>query len=421
MTEVKEINFDIKHVYDGNVKPDEINNIDYSDDDDDNDGDSSSSSDSDNNNNETPHSYSSLTEWRDVTPIAQYDMSKLKRVTCPIAYDKEYAEKKAYFRCLVAMVRRGEVKMSDPRIHEIAVDIIQDNPAEYTAWHYLRLYTSENALSLEAYRAELKFVDKIADATPKNYQLWVYRESILQNILARYPTTVDRTALATEELNWCAALIAQDSKNYHAWDYRQWVIRFFGHWKYELEYTEFLINSDLRNNSAWTHRFFVLVHSAETSKKDESNTTAGDNGGNGGSTPNLQAFFPKDLVEREIAFAAKYIRKAPASNQSAWMFLAGLVERSEHGMFADFPAVKSLCLEIEAACPKSAYCAAMLVDIFDEEGEEQARTERITRLIAELDPVRKNYWEYVLKTPKYPVAVDVAPKKKREEEEEEGK
>lgn len=338
--------------------------------------------------------YSKDPEWSDVVPIPQYDMTTLRRVTCPIAYDEEYAEKKSYFRGLVAKLKRGETTISDKRFHTIAVDIINDNAAEYTAWHYLRLYTTENHLSLDEYRAELAFINNVAEDTPKNYQLWVYRESIIENIVMRYPDAVNRNDLAVAELNWCAELIKEDSKNYHAWDYRQWVIRFFGTWGYELEYTEFLIESDIRNNSAWTHRFFVLTHIAASAAAKK-----GVEEGKGGAQ---KAFFEKSLVEREIAFAEKYIKMAPASNQSSWTFLAGLVERSERGRFEDFPAVKRLCLEVERSCPKSAYCAGMLVDIFDEEGDEVARVERITRLITKLDPVRKNYWEYVLGAPKYP-------------------
>lgn len=360
---------------------------------------SDSDSDFDSDEEFEPLCYAKNPKWSDVTPIPQYDMSTLARVTCPIAYDDEYAEKKGYFRGLIAKLDRGEVTLSDRRFHEIAVDIIDDNPSEYTAWHYLRLYTTANVLSLDEYRAELAFVDRVAEESPKNYQFWVYRESIVENILTRYPDAVDREELATEELNWCAKLIKDDSKNYHAWDYRQWVIRYFATWNFELDYTEFLLDSDLRNNSAWTHRFFVLTHEAAAAAKKGDEKEKGEKG---------EAKFPKEMVEREIAFAEKYIRKAPASNQSAWTFLAGVVERSESGRFGDFPAVKRLCLEIEGTCPKSAYCVGMLVDIFDEEGNEVERVERINRLITKLDPVRKNYWEYVLETPKYPKKKEMA-------------
>lgn len=54
-------------------------------------------------------------------------------------------------------------------------------------------------------------------------------------------------------------MFEQDSKNYHVWSYRQWLVRRFGLWEQgELEETARLIGEDVRNNSAWNHRFFVV-------------------------------------------------------------------------------------------------------------------------------------------------------------------
>jgi len=50
-----------------------------------------------------------------------------------------------------------------------------------------------------------------------------------------------------------------DAKNYHVWSYRQWVVRRFDLWeKGELESTEEMLKKDIRNNSAWNHRWFVV-------------------------------------------------------------------------------------------------------------------------------------------------------------------
>ena len=40
---------------------------------------------------------------------------------------------------------------------------------------------------------------------------------------------------------------------------RQWLVKRFDLWKQgELEYTQELISKDVRNNSAWNHRFFII-------------------------------------------------------------------------------------------------------------------------------------------------------------------
>lgn len=49
-----------------------------------------------------------------------------------------------------------------------------------------------------------------------------------------------------------------DSKNYHAWAHRQVVVAAAGAWQQEMEYLEGLLQQDVRNNSAWNQRAFVI-------------------------------------------------------------------------------------------------------------------------------------------------------------------
>ena len=49
-----------------------------------------------------------------------------------------------------------------------------------------------------------------------------------------------------------------DSKNYHAWAHRQVVVAAAGAWQQEMEYLEGLLQKDVRNNSAWNPRAFVV-------------------------------------------------------------------------------------------------------------------------------------------------------------------
>lgn len=73
------------------------------------------------------------------------------------------------------------------------------------------------------------------------------------------------------ELDFIARVLAKDSKNYHTWAYRQWVLCHFGGlpdrqaaaghpqlWDGELAYIDELLKQDCRNNSAWSHRFFCI-------------------------------------------------------------------------------------------------------------------------------------------------------------------
>jgi len=54
-------------------------------------------------------------------------------------------------------------------------------------------------------------------------------------------------------------MFEHDSKNYHVWSYRQWLVKRFALWDAgELEAIEDLLEKDVRNNSAWNHRYFVV-------------------------------------------------------------------------------------------------------------------------------------------------------------------
>lgn len=90
------------------------------------------------------------------------------------------------------------------------------------------------------------------------------------------------------ELDFTSKGLNIDAKNYHTWAYRHWVLTHFftpdcpnvkaspvaststaaedmKHlsevWEGEVAYAEKLIQEDVRNNSAWNHRFFVKVES----------------------------------------------------------------------------------------------------------------------------------------------------------------
>lgn len=61
------------------------------------------------------------------------------------------------------------------------------------------------------------------------------------------------------EAEFLEKMLAKDTKNYHVWGYRQWLVRRFGLWdEGELEDVEEQLRFDIRNNSAWNHRWFLV-------------------------------------------------------------------------------------------------------------------------------------------------------------------
>lgn len=90
-------------------------------------------------------------------------------------------------------------------------------------------------------------------------------------------------------------MLAQDAKNYHAWQHRQWVLDTFNLFENELDYVEQLLEDDIRNNSAWNQRYFVVKQ------------TTG---------------FTDEIINREVRFAITSL-KIVSQNESAWNYMRG--------------------------------------------------------------------------------------------------
>lgn len=99
----------------------------------------------------------------------------------------------------------------------------------------------------------------------------------------------------SHELRLTEIVLAQDAKNYHAWQHRQWVLDTFKLFDQEMVFVERLLEEDLRNNSAWNQRYFVV-----------SKTTG----------------FTEEVINRELKFATDSLKKV-CGNESAWNYLRG--------------------------------------------------------------------------------------------------
>ena len=82
---------------------------------------------------------------------------------------------------------------------------------------------------------------------------------------------MDKVGSPDGEAEFIAAMLEQDSKNYHVWSYRQWLVKRYNIFdEAELKWTESMIDEDVRNNSAWNHRWFLVFganNGAEVSKE----------------------------------------------------------------------------------------------------------------------------------------------------------
>jgi hypothetical protein len=115
-----------------------------------------------------------------------------------------------------------------------------------------RQYRYETLLAIDApLDVELKLMDEIAVKYLKTYQVWHHRRLLLT--ITRKPA---------QELDFITRSLTADTKNYHTWSYRQWLLAYFNDeddlWKGELDFVDTMLAQDVRNNSAWHHRFFVV-------------------------------------------------------------------------------------------------------------------------------------------------------------------
>lgn len=157
------------------------------------------------------------------------------------------------------------------------------------------------------------------------------------------------------------------------------IISFVSLYDNELAYIDKLLSVDVRNNSAWNQRFFVLKHI--------------------GLTP--------EVVQREVHYVMNRIRLIK-NNESSWNFLKGLLEFGEYSS-AQFPDVETFTEDLYKAGNRSPYLLAFLVDMNIEKTMRVYETnsyddpEVFARKVYELcdslanhyDTIRYKYWKYV--------------------------
>lgn len=190
-------------------------------------------------------------------------------------------------------------------------------------------------------------------------------------------------SLPPDETDFLARMFAKDAKNYHVWSYRQWLVRHFSLWDSELPYIETLLEADVRNNSAWNHRWFVVFGR----HKDPEKHSIED------STAYVEV--SSEIIQREIKYATQAISIAP-QNQSPWLYLRGILRKqgkgiTGHGLKTFAEQFADLSREDEV---RSSHALDFLADAYAEEQEKRKSAQALDLLAKRYDPIRKNYWDY---------------------------
>ncbi|KTW29919.1 bifunctional protein farnesyltransferase/protein geranylgeranyltransferase [Pneumocystis jirovecii RU7] len=279
-------------------------------------------------------------------PVFQdYDVNTI----APIAYPADYSEAMAYLKAIMIKEEMSE------RAMKLTTYLINMNPAHYTVWAY-RMKVLIN-LKKDIFQ-ELLWIEKLSKLHPKSYQLWHYRQLLM-----------DMYGDPSTELKFLAQVLEKDSKNYHAWSYRQWLIERFNLWDIELFYINSLLKQDIRNNSAWNHRFYIVFRNNQ--------------------------YVSNDILEKEIKYCKDAIAFSP-QNPSPWLYLRGIFEKYD----LNISLLESFCLQYASLDPEenqrmSSEALEFLVDIYSLNKASIVDAKKaIQLLINKYDIIRKNYWEY---------------------------
>ncbi|PVG01386.1 protein prenylyltransferase [Serendipita vermifera] len=321
----------------------------------------------------TPPLYSTREDWKDVTPIEQSDLAN---PLVPIFYPPDYKDAMDYFRGITAIGEHSE------RVLKLTEHIIRMNPAHYFVWQYRYDTLMELQSPLEE---EMKLMDELALLHLKHYQVWHHRKLITLKL--KKPG---------RELTFIAKVLAVDAKNYHTWAYRQWLLTYFDDdelWQFEMPFVNLMLDQDVRNNSAWHHRFFVIFDSgARTGDEDR-----------------------EAVLRKELSYVKEKISVAP-NNLSAWNYLRGILDKAKrnYGTLREFVVPYTVTREEEKDEEEEEYdldnpkpwasaslpCALaieFLADIYMEYKEYDRAAELFTSLSEQHDTMRCRYWDHRVK------------------------
>lgn len=162
--------------------------------------------------------------------------------------------------------------------------LLAQNPEYYTIWNHRRLVlehmfheavassappeneglSSGQQTILDHITNDLHFLVPLLMKFPKCYWIWNHRIWLLQQTIKILPTSYARR-LWQEELGLVGKMLSRDSRNFHGWDYRRFIVTTLEHIanedggkismvEPEFEYTTKMIKTNLSNFSAWHNR-----------------------------------------------------------------------------------------------------------------------------------------------------------------------
>ncbi|CCG20918.1 Ram2 alpha subunit of heterodimeric protein geranylgeranyltransferase type I and farnesyltransferase [Candida orthopsilosis Co 90-125] len=275
-------------------------------------------------------------DFSDVTPI---NLNSNEPQLCQIMYDEEY---KSTMGTLLALMQRKEYSRRALYLTELGIELLASH---YTTWIY-RFSILQN-LPNTNYDDELDWCEQVALDNEKNYQIWNYRQLIINEIVKNEEDKKGRKFDPHREFPILEAMLDSDPKNHHVWSYRKWLVEKFDLFNDEKErsFVDQAINADLLNNSAWSHRFF-LNFVQDT-------------------TPSVET------INSEIAYVKGKITQCP-QNASSWNYLEGIYDKLDMDMdLTDLEEFANDFVNLDSGRIKSSFALELLVRISKQKGDSE--------------------------------------------------
>lgn len=265
-----------------------------------------------------------------------------------------------FYKRLCSKVLQGNKQnVYNEEYYQLVTELLEWNPELYTAWNYRKeLIThylfgkieeggvdDEDAAKHRILSEELQFVLAKLKRSPKSYWIWNHRMWCLK---------LDKLSDWKMELKLIETFMMADSRNYHVWSYRRFIISClkgdpnvkesndlidFS----EFEFTTKMINKDISNYSAWHNRTNLIQNLFQ---KAPQLTAAEVN--NKSLFEYLQIFNERNItgfLQKELSLVKTAVYTDP-DDSSVWFYLKWLISDFFIKKVADNSALSSIIVSL---------------------------------------------------------------------------
>lgn len=120
-----------------------------------------------------------------------------------------------------------------------------------------------------------------------------------------------KPVLAAEQ-EFLNTIFSSDSKNYHAWSHKIWMIERYELWSdpAHLEFIERMLDNDVENNSVWSFRYFIKMRTLDRQERQGKGTGV-------------------SALEQECGYMLDQRLSMSFFNEAAWAYLRGFIATTE--------------------------------------------------------------------------------------------